>query len=387
MLDQHIAVFGESGSGKTVMLSSFYGSAQEPRNIKKSAFHLVAESGGQGTHLHQNYLGMKNSATVPAANKFKATTYCFLLKFKGEQATGPLAGRSYDAMRLAWHDYPGEWFEHDVSGPEEEQRRVATFRDLLSSHVALILVDGQKLLDNVGEEERYLKSLLGNFRNSLIRLKDDLLVDGEPLAVFPRIWVVALSKSDLLPDLDVHAFKELVIEKVGDELVDLRSVLGGLVESDGALSVGEDFVIMSSAKFSPGAIEVDRRVGVDLVLPMAAILPFERHVRWVQAGRVSRKVAIELVSGAEIVAAALGSITGLAAILAGRRGKVATVVSLALTRLLPRVEKALKSAGSRLEDLDTAAASTQENLSGTLAGFRADLQTAEEEAVLVKSVG
>ena len=39
-------------------------------------------------------------------------------------------------------------------------------------------MDGQKLLDNKGEEERYLKSLLTNFRHGLLRLKDDLL-DGE----------------------------------------------------------------------------------------------------------------------------------------------------------------------------------------------------------------
>jgi ABC-type glutathione transport system ATPase component len=31
VLEQHIAVFGESGSGKTVMLSSFYESEQERR--------------------------------------------------------------------------------------------------------------------------------------------------------------------------------------------------------------------------------------------------------------------------------------------------------------------------------------------------------------------
>ncbi len=28
-LEQHIAVFGESGSGKTVLVSSFYGAAQD----------------------------------------------------------------------------------------------------------------------------------------------------------------------------------------------------------------------------------------------------------------------------------------------------------------------------------------------------------------------
>src|SRR3954469_8502754 len=73
VLEQHIAVFGESGSGKTVMLSSFYGSEQEPQNIKKGAFNVVAENAGQGTHLHQNYLGMKNSARVPDATKFVAS--------------------------------------------------------------------------------------------------------------------------------------------------------------------------------------------------------------------------------------------------------------------------------------------------------------------------
>ena len=49
------------------------------------------------------------------------------------------------------------------------------------------------MLDNAGEEERYLKSLLGNVRNGLLALKDDLLEDGKPLVKFPRIWMLALS--------------------------------------------------------------------------------------------------------------------------------------------------------------------------------------------------
>ena len=87
------------------------------------------------------------------------------------------------------------------------------------------------MLDNAGEEERYLKSLLGNFRNGLLSLKDDLLEDGKPLVEFPRIWVMALSKADLLPDLDVFKFRDLLIEKVGDDIDELRKVLGGLVEA------------------------------------------------------------------------------------------------------------------------------------------------------------
>ena len=72
--------------------------------------------------------------------------------------------RPFDILRLAWHDYPGEWFEESPSSEEEANRRVDTFRSLLRSDVALLLVDGQKLLDYKGEEERYLKSLLTNFR-------------------------------------------------------------------------------------------------------------------------------------------------------------------------------------------------------------------------------
>ena len=58
-LEQHIAVFGESGSGKTVLLSSLYGAMQEPLYLKDSLFDVVAEDIGQGNRLHKNYLGMK----------------------------------------------------------------------------------------------------------------------------------------------------------------------------------------------------------------------------------------------------------------------------------------------------------------------------------------
>lgn len=384
VLEQHIAVFGESGSGKTVMLSSFYGSEQEPQNIKKGTFNVVAENAGQGTHLHQNYLGMKNSAKVPDATKFAATSYRFLLKLKGVSEAKPLKAKPFDALRLVWHDYPGEWFEQDVRG-EEAQRRLETFRALLGSHVALLLVDGQKLLDNTGEEERYLKSLLSNFRNSLVLLRDDLLEDGKPLVTFPRIWVIALSKADVLPELDVHAFKELVIEKVGDDIVELRGVLAGLIESDGALSIGEDFVRISSAKFSTDSIEVTQRIGLDLILPMAAVLPFERHLRWAQADKLTKNVAKTLISNAELVAAGLGVASHVVAVLIGKKNKVAGAIGLALSQLTPKLEDAIKVAGAKLEAADMAAATKQQNLAATLDGFRKDLDAGEEKAILIRS--
>src|SRR5262249_55238412 len=158
-------VFGESGSGKTVMLSSFYGATQEPEFRQSSLFDVVAEDIGEGHRLHRNYLGMRDSARLPVLTRFLSTSYAFSVKLKDGSAKAQ-DSRQFHALRLVWHDYPGEWFEQDVSG-EEAQRRVDTFRSLLGSDIAFLLVDGQKLLDNAGEEERYLKSLLGAFRNGL----------------------------------------------------------------------------------------------------------------------------------------------------------------------------------------------------------------------------
>jgi hypothetical protein len=192
-LEQHIAVFGEGGSGKTVLLSSFYGATQEPQYLQKSLFHVVADDIGQGARLHRNYLGMKNSARLPEPTRFSATSYSFSIKLKDGPDAKAIRTRPFDALRLVWHDYPGEWFELDVSGPEEAQRWVDTFRSLLGSDVALLLVDAQRLVDNAGEEERYLKSLLANLRNGLLSLRDDPLEDGKPLIDFPRIWMLGLA--------------------------------------------------------------------------------------------------------------------------------------------------------------------------------------------------
>jgi ABC-type dipeptide/oligopeptide/nickel transport system ATPase component len=81
-LEQHIAVLGESGSGKTVMLSSFYGATQEPQYRQNNQFHVMADDFGQGTLLHRNYLGMRDSARLPLATRFAATSYSFKVTMK-----------------------------------------------------------------------------------------------------------------------------------------------------------------------------------------------------------------------------------------------------------------------------------------------------------------
>jgi hypothetical protein len=374
-LEQHIAVFGESGSGKTVLLSSFYGATQEPSYLKKSLFNVVADDIGQGALLHRNYLGMKNSARVPRPNRFSATTYSFSIKLKDGSDARATRARPFDSLRLVWHDYPGEWFELDVSGPEEAQRRVDTFRSLLGADVALLLVDAQKLIDNSGEEKQYLRSLLANFRNGLLSLKDDLLEDGKPLVEFPRIWMLGLSKADLLPDLDVFAFRDLLIEKAWEDIDQLREVLSGLVDAKDALSVGEDFVLLSSAKFDADRIEVTERIGVDMILPLAAMLPFERHVRWAQAKQVQGKVVESLLRGAGPLAAAL----------VGTKSKFLRPVGQLLKIVGPSVAEAAGLAGDKLREVNSDALAKKDHLRATLTRFGMDLDKGEEERVLLRS--
>lgn len=375
-LEQHIAVLGESGSGKTVMLSSFYGATQEPQYRQNNQFHVMADDFGQGTLLHRNYLGMRDSARLPLATRFAATSYSFKVTMKDGSDARAMRARPFEALRLVWHDYPGDWFEQDPSGPEEAQRRIDTFRSLLGSDVALLLVDGQRLLDNSGEEERYLKSLLANFHNGLLSLKDDLLEDGKPLVQFPRIWIMALSKSDLLPNLDVVKFRDLLIEKAGDDLVELRKVLAGLVEASDALSVGEDFVLLSSAKFEADKIEVAKRVGLELILPLAAMLPFERHIRWAQTMQIPRKVAENLLDG----------VGALARVLVQSKLKLPGPIGHLVNHVGPHLlNAAAKLVGDKLKEANSEALAKHDYLTATLTRFRMDLDKGEKEQILLRN--
>ena len=66
------------------------------------------------------------------------------MKLKNKGGGAKKNPKPFEALRLVWHDYPGEWWQEDVSVPEEAQRRVDTFKSLLGSDVAFLLVDGQR---------------------------------------------------------------------------------------------------------------------------------------------------------------------------------------------------------------------------------------------------
>jgi hypothetical protein len=387
--EQHIAVFGESGSGKTVLVSSFYGPTQEG-SYSNDLWNLVADDTGQGNRLLQNYLGMRDQAKVPAHTVFEATTYSFSVKLKGGDVAAKK--RPFDVLRMVWHDYPGEWWEVSPSGEAEANRRVDTFRSLLRSDVALLLVDGQKLLDYKGEEERYLKSLLANFRQGILRLQDELLAGENRLVEFPRIWILALSKADLLPEWDVNSFRDLLILKAHEDIEALRATLRDLVDTPEALSLGEDFMLLSSAKFElaatdhePVEIDVTQRVGLDLILPVASLLPLERRVQWSERMEIPRRVLDTLADGADVLAAALigGKLIGLDKALAKLLPKVGPFSSKAV---LPVLAAAAKATGDQLKQVNALAREKHDYLTATLTQFKMDLDQGVTDKLLIRSL-
>ena len=382
--EQHIAVFGEAGSGKTVLLSAFFGAAEDSASAN-DLWDLVAGDAGQGHRLLANYLGMKRDATLPPGTQFAATTYRFSLRLKGAQKKGK---QPFDELCLVWHDYPGEWFEDGPSSEEEKGRRAATFEALVRSDVAFLLVDGQKLLDYKGEEERYLRSLLGNFRQEVLRQKHLLDSDDDRLLEFPRIWIMALSKADLFPDWDVNEFRELMILKAADQIDQLRKTLTSVVDTPEAMSVAEDFVLLSSAKFKlsaagPVEIDVTERKGLDLILPVACLLPLQRRVEWAEKFDIPMKVLDKLADGAEALAAALVSqhMETVEKMLV-KLPKVGPFVAMAAGPLL---NKAVEIAGDKLKEIHDQAVASKDYLTATLTQFKMDLEQGVADRLLFRS--
>jgi hypothetical protein len=382
--DQRIAVFGESGSGKTVLLSSFYGSAQEPEFLHSSQFKIGADNPGQGTRLYQMYLEMRDKALAPEVTRVFPETYSFSVTVPKVPASNKKGQPPFDALRLSWFDYPGEWFEEDTPERTEAIRKSETFKNLLESDVAFLLVDGQRLIDHAGEEQKYLKSLFHNYRTGLAALQDRLMPNGDRLERFPRIWVLALTKTDLFDDLDVYGFRDLVIGNAGGDLAELRNQIATFVEDSDALSVGDDFLMLSSARFEFDKIEVDRRIGVDLILPLAAILPFERHVWWASKKMLPGQVAEQALEQAGSFAVALLDISNKIRVDENKNPLLASLLGFLKLVKREHVEEAFDLVGEKLEEANRQATANHDHLVATLTGFKIALENAEKSRMLLR---
>lgn len=272
VIEQHIAVFGESGSGKTTLLSAFYGWHQEATFRKTKGYSLTTTDTTQGQGLLNGYFKMKESL-LPPPTRYQYQSFKFDINVRGLDRS---------AGSLVWHDYPGEWWTETKTDTEGD-RKIEAFRTLLQSDVAFFLCDAQRLKD---DGEKYLKHLFIVFRDELERQKKKLMLEGKALNLVPRIWIICLSKADLLPDKDVYWFREQVIKAAVDELQELKELFKSILSGDNYQSIGEDFLLLSSAKFDETVGKItnpSHHIGLDLIPPISIILPVERALFWAKA--------------------------------------------------------------------------------------------------------
>lgn len=268
--EQHIAVFGESGSGKTTLLSAFYGKQQSMRFIQESGYELLANDVTQGNQLLALYNQIRDNGILQT--RMNATRYEFSIR----PAT-PYASKN--AIRLVWHDYPGEWLTERKDGLEDA-RKNETFEQLVKADVAYFLVDAQKLkTDGVG----YLKRLFSNFKDQLVRMHDNFDAQKKlPFRYFPRLWFICLSKADLLPDMDVKKFKDK-LSAASEEISNVERVLNTFVNSRHEVDFQSGHLLLSSLKMNPDTLKIENweeTIGVDALVPLSFFTPIFRAYRW-----------------------------------------------------------------------------------------------------------
>jgi hypothetical protein len=179
---------------------------------------------------------------------------------------------------IVWHDYPGGWWTESQEKDVDKARKLEAFRSLMQSDVAFLLCDAQKIKD---EGDKYLRRLFKNFRMELERQKNQIKSEDNSSNLFPRTWVICLSKADLIPDETVYTFRNRVIKSVNDELNELRQVIKELLKGDGYQSLGEAFLLLSSAEFdlTTGKVKnTAHSIGLDLLPPIAIFLPIQNRL-------------------------------------------------------------------------------------------------------------
>lgn len=276
--EQHVALFGESGSGKTTLLTVFYGYQQTAKFQGEAGYRLLADDTTQSQNLLNSFW---NLSKLPPT-RLTSRKFSFQIRMVAPKNERNVSAEK-ECARLVWHDYPGEWWTETQAG-KQQQDKEETFLSLMSSDVALFLVDGAKLKES---GDKYLKCLFCNFRDELCRLKEcPALKSKFPLTHFPRIWLICLSKSDLLPDLTAEGFRQRVIRVANDELQALKREIQEIIEEPELFTLGEDYLLLSAAEYdenNEAITNIEKRKGVDLIASIAFTVPIKRSLEWARA--------------------------------------------------------------------------------------------------------
>ena len=254
-----LAVFGQSGAGKTVFFASYYGSQHSQIFETTSGYHLEAQSKTQGNTL----LGRYNRLS---AGKFPDATDV-LTKYAFDIKIGQLPS---PGMTISWLDYPGGWWERVPTTSVEKNERDSAVKELLSSHAILLFLDGEKLRDN---QSLYLQRILHDYSIMIKDIKKRLSGGRDFVESIPHTVILAVTKADLLPiSTNAKAVSDAILAEAENEVNLIARELGSAAKP----APFPTHVMLLSSVHSPdkASVDVSRSVGLDLIAPicLAAIL-------------------------------------------------------------------------------------------------------------------
>ncbi|WP_437682115.1 hypothetical protein [Sorangium sp. So ce131] len=225
-LDLHVALFGASGAGKTVLLAAFYRAQTQPSFQDEYAYKIQAVNKAQGNQLLGRFYRLEEGKFPEGSTRFDEYVFDFFPRDLPEPA-----------VRIHWYDYPGRWWEDEPADAEERELMREGLLKLGLSQVGILIADGAKYQD---EGAGYIRWLFEHFADECERLGRTSAAAGVEVS-FPREWILALSKADLFPpEYRAEDFAREVCRDADDQLAKLCAVLRA------EQAFGHRFMLLSS---------------------------------------------------------------------------------------------------------------------------------------------
>lgn len=266
MQEIRIALFGQMSSGKTTLLASYFGNQQMNSFEKEHGYRLAVDDIAKGNRLLSKYYKMEKGEFPLGTATFEE----YHFNFKVHGLTEP-------SFKIVWYDYPGGWWQSTPIDEEEKSVRREAFKNLLQSHVGILLVDGGEYIN---EGNSYVNCLLDQFKNEIRNIKDSLASDGSPMTDFPKQWIIALSKADILSE---SATAEDFCKKTVSEG---NEQLEGLADAINSKDFGSQYMLISSVKcHDKKIINAHQYIGIQLIAPVALLSVLDELAKKVGRGR------------------------------------------------------------------------------------------------------
>lgn len=260
-----IALFGQSGSGKTTFLASYYGNQQRNSFEENKGYTLEADDISDGNQLLSRYYQMEDGKFPQGTDKF--SEYKFNFKITGINRTG---------MNIVWYDYPGGWWERTPMDPSEAQARSSALNKIMGSQIGIILIDGQKYLK---DGLPYVRALLDGLKNEIRRISSS--PENAGVGSLPTQWFIAISKADLLSkETTAETICKSILKGAADQLQ-------GVAKSVNSKSFGHQFLLVSSAAADGSkVIDVHRFIGLQLIAPLSLLSILSEFVEKADNGKI-----------------------------------------------------------------------------------------------------